>query len=90
MDLKHSSSLLSIDHFLAGKRACPGEAMARCELFMIFSRLMQDFTLSASPDHPRPTRARLEGAGISPPVKFHAVATPRRRGEIAAEGMNAD
>ena len=31
---------------LTGKRSCPGELMARCELFITFARLMQKFSLN--------------------------------------------
>ncbi|XP_051951822.1 cytochrome P450 2J2-like [Xyrauchen texanus] len=36
--------------FSAGKRACLGEQLARMELFMFFTSLLQQFSLSKSPD----------------------------------------
>ena len=52
--------------------------MARFELFIIFTRLVQKFSFVASPNHPRPKEERHEGYLSSPPVPFHAVARPRR------------
>ena len=55
--------------------------MARYELFIIFARLMQNFSFSASPNHPKPTAKRHEGYISSPPQPFYTVAKPRRLGE---------
>ncbi|KAG9461609.1 hypothetical protein GDO78_016264, partial [Eleutherodactylus coqui] len=36
--------------FSAGKRRCAGEILAKAELFLFFTRLMQNFTFQAPPD----------------------------------------
>uniref|UniRef100_A0A8D0DR99 Cytochrome P450 n=1 Tax=Salvator merianae TaxID=96440 RepID=A0A8D0DR99_SALMN len=41
--------------FSAGRRACPGEQLARTELFLFFSRLLQHFTFRIPENHPRPS-----------------------------------
>jgi cytochrome P450 len=62
-------------HFL-GKRYCLGESLAKAELFIILTRLVQKFKFVASPDHDSPTDQPVFGF-ICAPKPFHALAQPR-------------
>ncbi|PKK27308.1 cytochrome P450 2J2 [Columba livia] len=59
--------------FSIGKRSCPGELLARTELFLFFTALLQKFTFQAPPD----TTLSLQhtvGIAVSPkPYKICAV-----------------
>ena len=37
-------------HFLVGIRGCPGEALAKFEMFLFMSRLFRDFRVEKDPD----------------------------------------
>lgn len=62
--------------FGTGIRVCLGEALAKMELFLFLSWILQRFTLSVPPDHPLPS---LEGkfGVVLQPVKYKVKATPR-------------
>ncbi|XP_060101315.1 cytochrome P450 2D14-like [Heteronotia binoei] len=62
--------------FSAGRHSCPGEPMARMELFIFFTTLMQHFTFSIPEKYPRPSEERLFALTVSPPP-FHICAIPR-------------
>ncbi|XP_077195438.1 cytochrome P450 2D14-like [Paroedura picta] len=62
--------------FSAGRHACPGEPMARMELFIFFTSLMQHFTFCIPENHPRPNEERLFAITVSP-SPFHICAIPR-------------
>ncbi|XP_026543552.1 putative inactive cytochrome P450 2G1 [Notechis scutatus] len=55
--------------FSSGKRVCLGEAMARMELFLYFTTLLQNFSLK-SPLHPKDidVSPKMSGFGNIPPV----------------------
>ncbi|XP_073442599.1 cytochrome P450 2K1-like [Dendrobates tinctorius] len=61
--------------FSAGKRSCPGENLAKLQLFMFFTRLLQNFTFKAPPG------AALDltpGVGFSAgPMPYKMCAIPR-------------
>ncbi|XP_071588519.1 cytochrome P450 2D6 [Heliangelus exortis] len=62
--------------FSAGRRACPGEQLARMELFIFFTTLLQKFTFVLPEDQPRP---REDGhfALIMSPYPYQVRAIPR-------------
>ncbi|XP_004484588.1 cytochrome P450 2J2-like [Dasypus novemcinctus] len=61
--------------FSIGKRACPGEQLARSELFIFFTSFMQKFTFRPANNEKLSLQFRL-GLTISP-VKHHLCAIPR-------------
>ncbi|XP_065812309.1 cytochrome P450 2J4-like isoform X1 [Labrus bergylta] len=61
--------------FSAGKRVCPGEQLARAEVFLFFTSLLQRFSFSA-PDGEQPSlEFKLGGARC--PKPYHLCAVPR-------------
>ncbi|XP_003202370.1 cytochrome P450 2D17 [Meleagris gallopavo] len=62
--------------FSAGRRACLGEQLAKMELFIFFTTLMQKFTFVIPEDQPRP---REDGhfAFINSPHPYQLQAVPR-------------
>ncbi|XP_031232867.1 cytochrome P450 2J2-like [Mastomys coucha] len=62
--------------FSVGKRACPGEQLARSELFIFFTTLMQKFTFKA-PINEKPSLKLRIGLSLSP-VGNRICAVPRQ------------
>lgn len=62
--------------FGAGVRVCLGEALAKMELFLFLSWILQRFTLAVPPGHSLPS---LEGkfGVVLQPAKYKVNATPR-------------
>ncbi|XP_068136118.1 cytochrome P450 2K4-like [Hyperolius riggenbachi] len=63
--------------FSAGKRSCAGENLAKMELFLFFTTLLQNFTFQAPPG------AELDLTPVpgiaTPPVPYYMCAVPRTR-----------
>ncbi|NXG13145.1 CP2DH protein, partial [Grallaria varia] len=62
--------------FSAGRRACPGEQLARMELFLFFTTLLQKFTFVIPEDQPRP-REDSHFALTNSPHPYLLQAVPR-------------
>ena len=76
MDLNVSLVFYMVLIFLLGKRVCLGESLAKQELFLIFTRLMQKFKVVASEDHALPSEQGYQGL-IHSPLPFYAKLIPR-------------
>uniref|UniRef100_A0A3Q3EGU9 Cytochrome P450 2J6-like n=1 Tax=Labrus bergylta TaxID=56723 RepID=A0A3Q3EGU9_9LABR len=61
--------------FSAGKRVCPGEQLARAEVFLFFTSLLQRFSFSA-PDGEQPS-LEFKLGGVRCPKPYHLCAVPR-------------
>ncbi|XP_063282431.1 cytochrome P450 2D15-like [Pelobates fuscus] len=60
--------------FSAGRRVCLGESLARMELFLFFTSLMQQFTFEIPDNEPRPREDGLYALTLCPhPYKMCAV-----------------
>ena len=62
--------------FGAGTRVCLGEALAKMELFLFLSWILQRFTLSVPPGHSLPTLEGIFGVVLQP-ADYKVYATPR-------------
>ncbi|XP_033639373.1 cytochrome P450 2J6-like [Asterias rubens] len=62
--------------FSAGRRACPGENLAKMELFLFFSSMLHAFKISAAPENPQPSIEKHYGISLNP-SPFKICTTPR-------------
>jgi len=62
--------------FIAGKRQCLGEALARNNLFLFFAGILQKFNLSVPPGEQPPSIDPTGGFTLAP-KHFRAQITPR-------------
>ncbi|XP_063560638.1 cytochrome P450 2D6 [Gorilla gorilla gorilla] len=62
--------------FSAGRRACLGEPLARMELFLFFTSLLQHFSFSVPTGQPRPSHSRVVSFLVTP-SPYELCAVPR-------------
>uniref|UniRef100_A0A8C4KT27 Cytochrome P450 n=1 Tax=Equus asinus TaxID=9793 RepID=A0A8C4KT27_EQUAS len=62
--------------FSAGRRSCLGEPLARMELFLFFTCLLQHFSFSVPAGQPRPSNHGVFGTVVSP-SPYQLCAVPR-------------
>uniref|UniRef100_A0A2I3GI43 Cytochrome P450 n=1 Tax=Nomascus leucogenys TaxID=61853 RepID=A0A2I3GI43_NOMLE len=62
--------------FSAGRRACLGEPLARMELFLFFTCLLQGFSFSVPAGQPRPSHSRVVSFLVTP-SPYELCAVPR-------------
>ncbi|XP_072860338.2 cytochrome P450 2K1 [Pogona vitticeps] len=64
--------------FSAGRRICAGETLAKMELFLFFTSLLQRFTFQPPPGTSREDLDFTRGVGLTtPPLPFHICALSR-------------
>lgn len=71
--IKNNSShwlLWTILHFIAGRRICAGETLAKMELFLFFTSLLQRFTFQPPPG------VSSSDLDLSPAISFNVVPKP--------------
>lgn len=52
--------------FSAGKRSCPGENLAKMQLFLFFSSILQKFRLTTTPSNPDPSLEKHYAISLCP------------------------
>ncbi|XP_060101318.1 cytochrome P450 2D14-like [Heteronotia binoei] len=62
--------------FSAGRHACLGESLAKKEIFIFFTSLLQHFTFCIPENHPRPKEDKLFALTVTP-APFQICAIPR-------------
>ncbi|XP_059487512.1 methyl farnesoate epoxidase-like [Neocloeon triangulifer] len=78
--LTKNSKLIKPDYLLpfgSGKRQCLGETLAKNNLFLLFSALMQRYKLEVPEGCAPPNSREVEGAFTLGPVPYKAKVTPR-------------
>lgn len=67
---------LTSHNCILGKRRCLGEALAKSNVFLIFTALLQKFKLELSPEGPHPVLDGYDGVTISA-KPFKCILKPR-------------